>query len=159
VYVRSDLLHGAHAREAAVPWLALAVSSLLMALMTAIGRFGFGVDPAFASRYITFSSMFWIGTFGALCALFANGALRLPSAPLRFALGVLTVFLVGSYTVANHAALQVERLEKDQRLTAYRGMLDLENADNLSLSYSFPDPNGVRDWTRLLQVLHEGPFR
>jgi hypothetical protein len=147
------------ARDAAVPWLALAIFAGLAALMTGIGRFGFGIDQAFAGRYVTVSAMFWIGTFGALCALVAHGGVRVEQSRTRFTLGLLAVLLVGSYTIANVDALHAMRVEKDRRLAAFTGLLDLSVADNLSLSYAFPDPNAVRDWGRLLEQIHEGPFR
>lgn len=53
------------------PWLALMLFSMGCAALTALGRVGpFGVDHAFVTRYVSFSSLFWLGWLGlALVAL------------------------------------------------------------------------------------------
>jgi hypothetical protein len=147
------------ARDAAVPWLSLAIFAALAALMTAIGRFGFGIEQAFAGRYVTVSSMFWIGTFGAFCALTSNGAFRFKQLRSRFAIGVVALLFVGAYAIANSTAFHAERIDKQHLLEAYTTMLDPSNSDDASLSYIFPDPNAVREWARELKQVHEGPFR
>jgi hypothetical protein len=53
------------------PWLALVVFSVGCAVLTAAGRAGvFGADHAFAQRYVSFSSLFWIGWLGTMLVAF-----------------------------------------------------------------------------------------
>lgn len=53
------------------PWLALMLFGMGSAALTAIGRAGaFGSDHAFVLRYVSFSSLFWIGWLGAMLLAF-----------------------------------------------------------------------------------------
>lgn len=57
----------AHTRDraASLPWCGLFVFGLVAAALAAAGRAGdYGADQAFSSRYVSFSSMFWLGWAG-----------------------------------------------------------------------------------------------
>ena len=58
-----------------LPWLMLAMVAVSAAVLTMIGRLGFGPTQARASRYVTFAVMLPI----ALLALRANGSFALDS--------------------------------------------------------------------------------
>ena len=63
----------------ALPWLMLAMVAVSAAVLTMIGRLGFGPAQARVSRYVTFAVMLPI----ALLALSANGSFALDSFILR----------------------------------------------------------------------------
>ena len=52
------------------PWLLISAYALASALITAIGRSGFGVEQALSSRYTTFSLFLYLGLVGTTFALF-----------------------------------------------------------------------------------------
>ncbi|PZQ12087.1 MAG: hypothetical protein DI564_14100 [Rhodanobacter denitrificans] len=52
-------------RRASLPWCGLFVFGLVAAALAAAGRAGdYGADQAFSSRYVSFSSIFWLGWAG-----------------------------------------------------------------------------------------------
>lgn len=54
-------------RRASLPWCGLFVFGLVAAALAAAGRAGdYGADQAFSSRYVSFSSMFWLGWAGLI---------------------------------------------------------------------------------------------
>ncbi|MFT3762788.1 MAG: hypothetical protein QM761_09320 [Pseudoxanthomonas sp.] len=60
-------------RREALPWLGLIVFGAGSAVLTALGRAApFGAEHAFASRYVSFSSMFWLGWLGLFWSLRAD---------------------------------------------------------------------------------------
>ena len=71
-------------RRDSLPWLALFVFAILAAFLTSLGRAApFGADHAFVTRYVSFSSMFWLGWTGLVgCA--TSKALRIPAATKAF---------------------------------------------------------------------------
>lgn len=53
------------------PWLALVAFATGCAMLTALGRAeAFGADHAFVTRYVSFSSLFWLGWLGLILAAF-----------------------------------------------------------------------------------------
>lgn len=58
-------------RPAVRPWLALMLFGIGCATLTALGRAAaFGADHAFVTRYVSFSSLFWIGWLGVMLSAF-----------------------------------------------------------------------------------------
>lgn len=56
---------------AALPWIGLMLFAIGAALLTALGRAGeFGAGHAFVTRYVSFSSLFWLGWLGLLWVAF-----------------------------------------------------------------------------------------
>lgn len=51
-------------RRAAAPWISFLAFAVLSAVLTALARYGEGDGQAFASRYVSFSTLFWIGWVG-----------------------------------------------------------------------------------------------
>ncbi len=49
------------------PWIGFLAFGVLSALLTALARYGEGESQAFASRYVSFSVLFWIGWSGLFC--------------------------------------------------------------------------------------------
>lgn len=62
-----------HHLRTLVPFAALALYAVGSALITGIGRVGFGSDQAFTSRYTTISSLLWLAIPGLLCLLVDGG--------------------------------------------------------------------------------------
>jgi hypothetical protein len=83
-------------RPALRPWLALMLFGVGCAVMTAMGRVGeYGPDHAFATRYASFSLLFWSGWVGLVLAVRddASPAWRRWLRPLS---GALLVFVVAN---------------------------------------------------------------
>ena len=58
------------ARPGALAWIGLFVAGGASAVLTACGRVeAYGVDQAFATRYVSFSSVLWIGRLGLMASL------------------------------------------------------------------------------------------
>lgn len=96
-------------------WLACMVFSLGAAALTALGRAEpFGTDHAFASRYVSFSSVFWVGWLG-LTAL----ALEAVRPPLRRLLrGLVVVALLLGIFNALHMAKKAREVAERSAQTA-----------------------------------------
>jgi hypothetical protein len=63
--------------RAALYWAGFAGFALFAALLTALGRAApFGAGHAFVTRYVSFSSVFWIGWFGLMAMAHRAGAAR-----------------------------------------------------------------------------------
>ncbi len=83
-------------QHALLPWLALMLFASGCALLTALGRAGeYGPDHAFATRYVSLSSLFWFGWIGLMLVAWqdASTTWRRRVRPL---LSVLVVFLLGN---------------------------------------------------------------
>jgi len=90
----------------ALPWLGLFLFGAIAAAMTALGRAAaFGTDHAFVTRYVSFSSMFWLGWIGlAGCAL--RDRVPLP-ALARAGLWIVAVLVVANSLHLMHKAAGV----------------------------------------------------
>ncbi|MGH9762119.1 MAG: hypothetical protein ACREDR_45910, partial [Blastocatellia bacterium] len=56
-----------------IPWLSLALYSLLNAVLTAYGRIRFGMSTAMSSRYTSIAMLFWVATIVILSILVSRG--------------------------------------------------------------------------------------
>lgn len=78
----------------ALPWLGLVTFAMIAALAIAWGRaMPFGTDHAFATRYVSFSSMFWLGWLG-LFRLVCLQSPRLHIAAVHSVIGIILAFAV-----------------------------------------------------------------
>ncbi|WP_018971527.1 hypothetical protein [Rudaea cellulosilytica] len=77
-------------RRAARPWAALMLFGAASAFLTALARVDEGAAQAFVSRYVSFSSVFWMGWTG-LCAVATQNTAHKPRAQ-SIALGVVIAF-------------------------------------------------------------------
>lgn len=89
-------IHVLRAQRRSLPWIGFFVVVLISAVLVAFGRVAsYGADQAFATRYVSFSSLFWIGWLGLMvnasaAAQFTPRRMRLE----QFVLGALTAFAV-----------------------------------------------------------------
>jgi hypothetical protein len=103
-----------------LPFLALILYGILCATLTAFGRAEWDTDQAFASRYISFSNLFWIGLFCiTLIAVFAKEGNKQTKWPVIFL--IITV-LIKCGNIANvtkgNAIKSIHYSEKAKELVA-----------------------------------------
>ena len=140
----------ARGRREMWPWIALMLFGVFSAVLTAFGRVDEGAAQAFASRYVSFSTVFWIGWIG-LIAMATPAAVRKPAA--WFAFGLVAVFAVINAAEMSESA---ERLARDSRVTAATVCATYPNLDRGMLEnmhYAGADVARQR-----LQVVHELGF-
>jgi hypothetical protein len=94
-------------RKLASPWCGLLIFASVGALLTAIGRAPlFGTDHAFVSRYVSFSSLFWLGVVG-LMAMRRHDVAQSPRVgawTVRAAALVFAMALINAQHLARKAA-------------------------------------------------------
>ncbi len=94
------------------PWLALSLVGALAGALIAAGRAGpFGPEQAFVNRYVSFSSLFWLGLAGMLTARARAQAGRATAT----ALGVIALFASAN---ALHLVHKARLLGASTRATA-----------------------------------------
>ena len=102
-------------RRLGLPWLGLFLFGVFSAVLIALGRASsYGNQQAFVTRYVSFSSMFWIGWAGLIC-------LARPSAQeSRSKWRVIGVCLIGLFAVVNSVQMtrKAARVAKETRATA-----------------------------------------
>lgn len=107
-------------RSAASPWLGLVLFGAFAGVLTAAGRVGaYGPDQAFVTRYVSFSSMFWLGWLG-LVAVAGTVSDKPARWPLRAvaAMAVLAVFNALHMTrKAAHVAAEARDIAQTLRAT------------------------------------------
>ena len=114
--------------EALRPYLAFCIFSILSALLTGIGRAGFGSDQAMESRYCTMTVPLWCSLMVFLILLARPKAFpRRPARLARWTLAIVTAFLVLSSALAIKQAQGVCEARSDGRayllkLAAHPGM-------------------------------------
>lgn len=140
---------------------ALAAFAVGSALVTAVARAGLGVWQATSSRYITISSLLWIGLVVLVDALGRprRGEREPPVAPaVRVAAGVL----IAAVLALSFAASLEGRVWARQRSAAMRAARDAMRegrADDAVLQPICPDPAIVRERLRVLEARRLSLFR
>ncbi len=140
---------------AVLPWLGLVVFAVAAALLAAIGRAGaYGSDQAFATRYISFSSMFWIGWSGLVgCAL---ATLQRTLKIVRIAVGL--VALMASLN-ALHLIKKAHGVSERTQAIATRIRRTYPNIDRALLAeIYFNRPDVARSRVESLHQLGFAPF-
>jgi hypothetical protein len=125
-------------RPAPVVLLGLIAFSLGTAFITALGRINFGTDQAFASRYQTFTLLFWFSLGMLLLAVLAERNRRIPVTLLLTVAALMMLMSAGQYRSALRTAqgrAGVANLAGSAFLT---GVMD-----PVSLKELFPDPEFV----------------
>ena len=135
------------------PWIALGLFGLAGALITAVGRAGFGIDQALASRYVTLSTTLWVGLVGLVMQV------RYGEFPLRRlgagALGLIALLL---FVRANRQSFHDQAFQKERLAGAYAAALDPQNATDADLTVIYPAPSIARARLERLEQFKDGPF-
>jgi hypothetical protein len=137
--------------RAALYWAGFAGFALLAAVLTALGRaMPFGAEHAFVTRYVSFSSVFWLGWFGLMALAHRAGAVRRWQSVL--------VALVAVFALANalHMIGKAAKVGATSRATAAHIRQAWPNVDDATLrAIYFEEPDIARE---RLQRLHDWSY-
>lgn len=137
--------------RAALCWAGFAGFALFAAALTALGRAApFGVEQAFVTRYVSFSSLFWIGWFGLMAHAHRAGAVR----RWQSALAVL----VAVFAIANalHMVGKAKQVGATSRETAAHIRAAWPRVDDASLRAIYFEQPGIA--YERLQRLHDWSY-
>jgi hypothetical protein len=146
------MLPSSWARREALPWIGLMAFALGSAVAVALGRAGaFGADQAFATRYVSFSLLFWIGWVGLLLVVRPS-----PSRRIAAALALVLLFALGN---AVQMTTKAARVAADSRAVAAQIHATHPAVDEHLLgSIYFDDPSTARERLAALNALGYAPF-
>jgi hypothetical protein len=135
----------------ALCWAGFAGFALFAAVLTALGRAApFGAEHAFVTRYVSFSSVFWLGWFGLMALAHRAGAVRRWQSAL--------VALVAVFAVANalHMVGKARKVGAASRETAAHIRETWPGVDDATLrAIYFEQPEVARE---RLQRLHDWSY-
>lgn len=135
----------------ALYWAGFAGFAMFAAVLTALGRAApFGAEHAFVTRYVSFSSVFWIGWFGLMALAHRAGAVRRWQSAL--------VVLVAVSAVGNAVQMigKAGKLGASSRATAAHIRASWPNVDDATLrAIYFEQPGVARE---RLQRLHDWSY-
>src|SRR5438093_2667614 len=141
-------------RQRCLGWVALGLYPILTAIVTAIGRLGFGVTIATSSRYTTISTLFAFSTILLVSMALtykkpAPTRYRYPYKLLVALLGIYVIFMVSSNYVTGIRRMSETNivLVKTKECLEH---LDSSTDDCLRASYAYP--NLVRERARYLKL-------
>lgn len=127
-------------------WIALIAFSFASAIITTIGRAGFGLEQALASRYATLSLLALIGLY--LIALKLNSIGNINYKILYKT--VLCFIVLGLIFGYSSGILSGEKISESREKIAF-SVLHFTNASDESLSCAYPNPGFVRDCAAILK--------
>jgi hypothetical protein len=135
------------------PWTGLMLLGLLCAVLTALGRAGEGESQAFVSRYVSFSSTFWLGWVGLL-AVTTRDTAKKPVA--TFAIAAIAVFaLVNAVSMTRRA----ERLAGEAHAQATALCASWPNPDrSLLQGMHYDGADATRERLQVVRALGFAPF-
>jgi hypothetical protein len=150
-------------RSVILPWLLLAAYAVASGAATGLGRVGFGTNQALASRYTTFSGLFWISLCVVAAVAFtlafprgrAHGRLALPAAAV---VALLTVPVAIGYAMTSSRGYSVLKIHHAGLLKNKDCLLYYTRASDTCLETLYPSAPAVREWARSLERLRLGPF-
>lgn len=158
----SGLLSGVYAARlrgvdsASRPWLALMCFGACSAMLVAIGRAApFGVEQAFASRYVSFSSTFWVGWFGLIWLARREGG-PVWQVVCAWLVGVVMLFALGNaiHLAKNAADVGRRAAEITARIRASYPCVD----EALLREIYFDQPEVAMERLRILHARGLAPF-
>ncbi len=148
--------------QSLLPWYTFVVLVILSGSLAAFGRSQGTVAEAISTRYITASSMFWIGlsviVFTALQDFYHTSDWRKP-VTIRVTSVLLLFFILAGCT--NSYIYGYTELEKYQPFLEYSLLMiyDYQNAPKERIALTHPNTVTVREWIGILDRLSEGSFR
>src|ERR1051326_716233 len=144
-------------RERAVPWLLLGGYVIVSSGITGLGRAAFGLGHALASRYTTFSSLFWVATFAlAALALAPVSKAGRPSG-WRFVVASCAAAIAVAYGVSYQRGYVTLRVREAKLGAGRRCALEYRTAQKRCLELLHPDGDLVKERLAILERLGLGP--
>ena len=143
--------------RASLPWLMLAIYSLLSGAITTIGRFGFGMVSSLASRYCAFSVFLMIAVIFLIPLVEDASPRRKPVWRISKAVGygLLTVAFLYVCTLTDIAGAQDMNTRWIVRIQGKAALQWSEIAsDPVGLNILYPDPEVLHRYARLLDQWH-----
>jgi hypothetical protein len=139
-----------------LPWIGFCLFGLLSAVLIALGRAApYGADQAFAARYVSFSSVFWIGWAGIVAAAIRH-APRRRAAGGTLLLAVAAVFAVGNAVHLLRKAAHVAAEARQLAAAVRDGYPDVD--DDLLRRIYADQPAVARQCLDALAALRFPPF-
>lgn len=142
-----------HRRRSAWPWIGLMLFALIGSMLTALGRVAEGPTQAFASRYVSFSTVFWLGWLG-VCVPWIHGRRRPAAQWAVFA-------LIAAFALGNAVAMakRAARLAHEARLTAATLCATYPDVDDAVLKdLHYAGADAARERLRVVHALGFPPF-
>ena len=137
-------------RRECLPWLGLCLFAGCAAVLVAIGRAAsFGEAHSFVTRYVTFSSLFWIGWIGLMGMRLAKDARR----GATIAIAVVAMFAVANAIHMINKARQVGEHTANVASTIHTSYPDVDRAILGEIYFDQPDVARAR-----LRTLHDLGF-
>lgn len=127
-------------------WIALIAFSFASAIITTIGRAGFGLDQALASRYVTLSLLAIIGLY--LIALKLN-SIKNKNYKLLYK-AILCFIVLGLVFGYSSGTIAGEKISESREEMAF-SVLHYTNASDESLSHAYPNPHFIRNCATILE--------
>jgi hypothetical protein len=141
---------GVRDRRESLPWLGLCLFAGCAAVLVAIGRAAsFGGAHAFVTRYVSFSSLFWIGWIGLTGMRLAKGATRFATV----AIALVAMFAVANATHMINKAREVGEHTADIAAAIRTTYPDVDRAILGEIYFDQPDVALAR-----LRALHDLGF-
>lgn len=143
------------------PWLSISWFTILFALLTTLGRAGFGIEQAMSSRYTTVSILLIISCLQMWCLLVCEQQQEFGKNTYQFLwLGILVTLLTAIFIPKSVAAISQGRQIKLER-TVGQTCLEVINYLDESIAqlpdqclrYLYPDSNRIRDLAKSLEGL------
>ncbi len=133
-----------------IPWLSIAMLSLLSGLTITIGRLFLGIPEALASRYTTLSVLYIISiTILSLIVLEDRQAAR------RKAIYIASVLIISMFLILSSYKMgDIGLIERSIALQNVKTCTNKSNPSNSCLELTYPIPNVVRPELRFLKENH-----
>ena len=139
-----------------LPWLTLGLYAFLCAIVTGIGRLGFGVHQALASRYTTFSTLFVLCSI-VVTASWIKCSLKnyqcLPKKTIAF-VSSLSILFILAYTLSfSHGIREFKNRNKSLQANV-QCLLSIQTASDECLKKVYPIATVARDRAKMLQEMN-----
>lgn len=125
------------------PWLGAMLYSVISAVVSAVGRAGFGYEQALASRYVTISIIFWIGLVYLLFFFYSFASFSVFKGITYQKIVISIVSFLFAFTVLEYASgIHSWGNKYNELLPAQSNLISGCNED--LLKKLFPDPNYIK---------------
>jgi hypothetical protein len=136
--------------QQASPWLSMGLFSFLFALITTVGRSGFGVTQAYASRYTSITILLII----ALVQLWRLGSLNLPNYRWQcLAVTSILTVLISISSINQISVAQEGKLDREWSRSCLEIAESVDNGLDSCLQRLHSDPELLREHTKVLNQI------